>query len=393
MVLDDSYLDRFVGFNRNQRSFRRVRSFDPTFLVRDATLRPSGQQSGPYVAKNSFLGFSLHSQLLRNIEGRGYKTPTPIQDQAIPHLLSGRDVVGIAGTGTGKTAAFLIPLINRVMGDKSQRVLIMSPTRELAAQTEQELKHLTSGMNVFSTLCIGGVGMGFQIRGLQRNPNFAVGTPGRLIDLEKNRKINFSTFGSVVLDEVDRMLDMGFIHDMTRVISQLPKERNFAFFSATMPDNVQNVARRFLRNPVTIKIETNTSMANIAQNIVKTNGKAKIEVLHDLLIKDGFNKVLVFGRTKFGLERLARDLGSRGFDVAAIHGNKSQGQRLRALESFRSSRVKVLLATDVASRGLDVEGVTHVINFDLPETREDYIHRIGRTGRVNNRGVALTLVD
>ena len=268
----------------------------------------------------------------------------------------------------------------------------MAPTRELAVQIEEELKNFSRQMKIFSALCIGGVSMQGQIRSLYPNPNFVIGTPGRLKDLSLRHKIVFSSFNTVVLDEVDRMLDMGFIHNMTDILSALPKLRQSAFFSATMTPQVQKVMNTFLKNPITISIKTHTVISNIAQDVIKTNGKPKIDVLHNLLIQDGFDKVLVFGRTKWGLERLATDLARRGFAVVAIHGNKSQGQRQRSLAEFKNNRVKVLLATDVASRGLDIDDVTHVINFDLPESYEDYIHRIGRTGRASKTGIALTLV-
>lgn len=235
--------------------------------------------------------------------------------------------------------------------------------------------------------------MGKQLFDLRRNPNFVVGTPGRLKDLEERKAIRFSAYTAIVLDEVDRMLDMGFIHDVTHIVSRLAPVRQSAFFSATTAGNVARVMQQFLKNPITVSVKTNDTMSNVAQEIVRTRGKVKVEVLHDLLIQRGFDKVLVFGRTKHGLEKLATDLTKRGFEVATIHGNKSQGQRQRSLEQFKNNRVKVLLATDVASRGLDIRNVTHVINYDLPESYEDYIHRIGRTGRANNKGIALTLVD
>jgi len=371
---------------------RKVRSFDPSNLVKQA------QVSNPvipdtYIAKFSFSDFAVGSQLLSNIQARGYVTPTPIQDRCIPALLSGSDVVGIANTGTGKTAAFLIPFIHKIMTDRSQRVLIVAPTRELAGQIEQEFKLFARSLNLSSALCIGGVGMVRQIRELARNPHFVVGTPGRLKDLEKRRNINFSSFNNIVLDEVDRMLDMGFVHDVTYIISKLATNRHSAFFSATIPDSVRKIMHSALKNPVTISVKSSDNLDNVSQSIVKTLGKTKIDVLHDLLIQKGFDKVLVFGRTKWELEKLARDLNVRGFRVVAIHGNKSQSQRQYSLDQFKGNRVKVLLATDVASRGLDIDSITHVINYDLPESYEDYIHRIGRTGRADKKGIALTLVD
>ncbi|KKU03312.1 MAG: DEAD/DEAH box helicase domain protein [Candidatus Amesbacteria bacterium GW2011_GWA2_47_70] len=369
----------------------RIKSFDPSLLVRNSPAQLA-QTPEAYLPKHTFSDFGFPPQLVNNIAGRNYSTLTPIQDQVIPLLLEGKDVVGLANTGTGKTASFLLPFIKKVDADRSQKVLIMAPTRELAVQIEEELKNFSRQMKIFSALCIGGVSMQGQIRSLYPNPNFVIGTPGRLKDLSLRHKIVFSSFNTVVLDEVDRMLDMGFIHNMTDILSALPKLRQSAFFSATMTPQVQKVMNTFLKNPITISIKTHTVISNIAQDVIKTNGKPKIDVLHNLLIQDGFDKVLVFGRTKWGLERLATDLARRGFAVVAIHGNKSQGQRQRSLAEFKNNRVKVLLATDVASRGLDIDDVTHVINFDLPESYEDYIHRIGRTGRASKTGIALTLV-
>lgn len=375
------------------RSFRpRVKSFDPSILVKNSLSQPARTEEA-YTPTHTFLDFGLPQQLIANITDRDYATPTPIQDQVIPRLLEGKDVVGLANTGTGKTAAFLFPFIKKVALNRSQKVLVMTPTRELAVQIDQELRSFSRRLGIYSVLCIGGVSMYGQIRSLQSNPSFVIGTPGRLNDLARQRRLNFSTFNTVVLDEVDRILDMGFIHSMTQILSALPRERQSAFFSATMTPPVQRVMNTFLSQPVTISIKTQTVLVNIAQDVVKTNGKAKIDVLHNLLIQKGFDKVLVFGRTKWGLEKLATDLSRRGFAVAAIHGNKSQSQRQRSLLEFKNNRVKILLATDVASRGLDIDAVTHVINYDLPESYEDYIHRIGRTGRANKTGIALTLVE
>ncbi|OGC91707.1 hypothetical protein A2876_04445 [Candidatus Amesbacteria bacterium RIFCSPHIGHO2_01_FULL_48_32b] len=382
------------NFRRQQnRNFsRRIKSFDPSVLVKNLPQNAQPVQEA-FVPNHSFIDFGFHNVLHANIETRKYTILTPIQDQVIPLLLAGRDVVGIANTGTGKTAAFLTPFIQKVVNDRSQRLLILAPTRELAVQIEQEFRSFSSRMGLFSALCIGGVGMYGQIRSLRQNPNFVIGTPGRIKDLGNQREINFSLFNNVVLDEVDRMLDMGFVRDITEILSLLPKRRQSAFFSATTTPEVTKIMNGFLVSPVTVSVRANTTLQNISQKVVKANGKPKIEILHNLLITPGFDKVLVFGRTKHGLERMAYDLTRRGFAVVAIHGNKSQSQRQRSLEQFKNNRVKVLLATDVASRGLDIDNVTHVINYDLPESYEDYVHRIGRTGRANKTGIALTLVD
>lgn len=352
----------------------------------------AAQAQVTYLPKNIFTDFGFSASLLKNIADRGYITPTPIQDQAITALMEGRDLVGVANTGSGKTGAFLLPLIEKVSRNRSQKVLIVAPTRELAVQINDEFRQLSRQMGLYSAVCIGGLPMGYQIRELSRRPNFVIGTPGRLRDLEQQRAINFSEFTAIVLDEVDRMLDMGFIIDIKYLVSRLPKVRQSLGFSATMPDDIRALMSQFLQNPITVSVPSASGSLNIDQDVIRTNGRPKADVLHDLLIKKGFDKVLVFGRTKHGIDRLSKDLTARGFRVAAIHGNKNQSQRQRALNEFKQNRLKVLLATDIASRGLDIDDVTHVINFDLPESYEDYIHRIGRTARAGKSGIALTFI-
>lgn len=343
--------------------------------------------------RHAFADFGFHPILQANVSARNYPALTPVQDQIIPLMLAGKDAVGLANTGSGKTAAFLLPLIQKVISDKTQKVLIMVPTRELAAQIDQEFKSFAKNTGLSSALCIGGVSIRGQIYTLRYRPQFVIGTPGRLKDLANQQVINFFQFNNVILDEVDRMLDMGFVREITAILSSLPKIRQSACFSATITPEISKILTNFLNSPATVSIWANTPLACISQKIINSGGRPKIDVLHNLLISPGFDKVLVFGRTKFGLEKLAADLGRRGFRVVAIHGNKSQSQRQFSLDQFKNNHVKVLLATDVASRGLDIDNVTHVINYDLPESYEDYVHRIGRTGRANKSGIALTLVD
>lgn len=374
---------------------RKQATFDPTNLILKLNneQREIVQEKEVYQAVHQFNDFNISDKLKNNIARRGYTTPTPIQDQIIPHIIEGRDVVGIANTGTGKTASFLIPLLNKVINDSKEKVLIIAPTRELALQVRDELRSFTDGLNVRSTLLIGGSSMGRQIDSLKRGQNFVIGTPGRIKDLNQRNKLNFNQFTNIVLDEVDRMLDMGFIHDIRGIIDALPYDRQSLFFSATMTDRVREIMKGFLTNPVHVSVKTQDTSINIKQDIIRLSGRSKIEVLHDLLITKEFQKVLVFGRTKRGAERITRDLQDRGFKVNAIHGNKSQGQRQRALKQFRDDHLQALIATDVIARGLDIDNVTHVINYDLPESYEDYVHRIGRTGRANSQGTALTFVD
>lgn len=382
--------NRFSRGNRNfNRGRRQPRSFDPTFLVQ----KGQTQVKLDVVAiKHEFADFPVEPVIQQNIQAKGYLIPTPIQDQVIPLILEGKDVVGVANTGTGKTAAFLIPLVNKVIKNPQAKVLIITPTRELAAQIEAEFIALGRGLRLASALCIGGAAMGRQIQRLRQNPAFVIGTPGRLKDLLQRRILNLNLFSTIVLDEVDRMLDMGFIHDVQHLISFLPQQRQSLFFSATIEGKVREVMAGFLRGPVIISVKTQAVADTVDQQIVHLNGKNKIDVLHDLLLQPGFDKVLVFGRTKWGMEKLAKALLDRGFKATAIHGNKTQNQRQRALDQFKRGEVKILLATDVAQRGLDIEAVTHVINFDLPESQEDYIHRIGRTGRADKKGIAITLI-
>ena len=383
------YRDWQKGYPSSRNGGKRRAGFDPSVLIKKAVPNKAKTE---YVHTHKFADFSVHNRLKENALARGYKRPTPIQDQAIPYILEGKDVVGMANTGTGKTAAFLIPLIDKVINNNGSRVLIVTPTRELATQIEEEFRIFGNGLKLFSTLCIGGASINRQIDKLNRKPHFVIGTPGRLKDLDQRKNLNLANFSTIVLDEVDRMLDMGFIQDVKHIIGRLPQKRHSLFFSATVTDNVRGVMQSFLTNPVFVAVESEQILENVEQEVIKTNGRAKIEVLHELLNKEGFDKVLVFGRTKRGMEKLTRQLHRRGFNVTSIHGNKSQGQRERALKQFRNSRIQALLATDVASRGLDIDNITHVINFDLPDTYEDYVHRIGRTGRAEKTGVAVTLV-
>ncbi len=376
------------GFHARKKK-RNVPSFDPSFFMKKVEEKTASQA---YIPKNTFSDFVIEKQLKTNIERKGYVTPTPIQDQAIAHILEGRDVIGTANTGTGKTAAFLIPLINNVLMKKTSRVLIIAPTRELAVQIKSELRSFTFETGLTSALCIGGVNINTQMQALKSNPPFVIGTPGRLIDLEKNRAIHFNNYTSIVLDEVDRMLDMGFIRDIQYIINKLPSQRHSLFFSATLPKDLQHVMNSFLRNPITISVKTRQSSENVNQEVIKVGQQNKIDLLHDLLIKPEFKKVLIFLSTKRAVDKLAKELTSRGFSVALIHGNRSQSQRSKALLLFKSGKVTILLATDVVARGIDIDDISHVINFDLPQTYEDYIHRIGRTGRADKIGQAITLV-
>ena len=345
-----------------------------------------------YMPTHSFADFGLRKEVMRQVEASGFKEPTPIQDQIIPLILEGKDVVGLANTGTGKTAAFLIPLIQKTLENPRAETLIMAPTRELAIQIEQELRRLTRGLHIYSAVCVGGVGIGAQISAVRRKNNFVIGTPGRLLDLIKRKALRLGNIKAVVLDEADRMLDMGFIHDMKAILSEISKERQTLFFSATMQKEIESLIQNHSKNPAIISVKKQDVAENIEQDVVRFGSRDKTEFLSELLVQEEFRRVLVFGRTKHGVERLCKKLVADRHRAESIHGNKSHGQRQRALQRFKNSEVNVLVATDVAARGLHIYNVSHVINFDLPPTYEDYVHRIGRTGRGELKGKALTLV-
>lgn len=346
-----------------------------------------------YQAIHRFDSFGLDPLLIENVKQRGYTTPTPIQDQAIPPLLAGRDVVGLANTGTGKTAAFLLPLIHKVIQDQTQGVMIIAPTRELALQICDEFRAFTKNLPVSVCAAIGGASLTLQMSAISQNPHFIIGTPGRLKDLLDRRVIDVQMFKTIVLDEVDRMLDIGFRRDIQYLIAHLPQERHAAFFSATLNREAETIMHTLLRDPVRIAVKKQETSSQVHQDVVTIKpGQSKVEVLHQLLLQAEFERVIVFGRTKHGINKLERMLSERGLRVRAIHGNKSQAARQRSLQDFKRGRVQALLATDIASRGIDVDNVTHVINYDEPQSYEDYIHRIGRTGRAGKVGKALTFV-
>jgi len=388
-------------FSRNQKPLNKRRNNEKTseeFLreiraaqQRQQNIQPVSQTE--YSCQHTFNDFAIDERIKRAIVEKGYCEPSPIQDQAIPIILTGRDLVGIANTGTGKTAAFLIPLIDKVLKNRTERIFIVTPTRELAFQIDAELRSFSRGLNIRSALCIGGTNLGRQINDLRGNPNFVIGTPGRIKDLIQQKVLSLSNFTNVVLDEVDRMVDIGFIEDIRYFISLLPVKRQSLFFSATIPAKAQDIIKLFVTNAVTVSVKRTEAADTVTQNFIKIEDtQKKIEQLHDVLISKEVEKALIFGRTKWGVQKLSDELVRRGFKAGAIHGNKRQNQRQHILEQFKRNEITILLATDVASRGLDIEGISHVINYDIPASYEDYIHRIGRTGRANKKGVALTFV-
>lgn len=365
----------------------------PSKFVNKATVKA---QEKPYEAEHVFADFGFVAPLQKNIDHKGYVTPSAIQDQSIPLTMRGHDVIGLANTGTGKTAAFLLPIINQLYANRDLRsVVIMAPTRELAQQIDEQFRDFSYGMKLYSTLIVGGANMDRQIQQLRRGPHVIIGTPGRMMDLMKRRALDLSAVKVLVLDEADRMLDMGFINDIRTIVAATPNDdRQTLFFSATITPSIAELTREFLKNPETVSVRTADTSESVDQDIVESHSKEhKLEVLANLLSDEAFEKVLVFGETKFGVQRLSDHLDATGFPSVAIHGNKSQSQRQRALKAFKDNKVKVMVATDVAARGLDIPNVSHVINFDQPQTYEDYVHRIGRTGRGGATGKALTFVE
>jgi ATP-dependent RNA helicase RhlE len=376
------------GGGRNSKR----RSFSESIDISKFINRSDGPtEANQPVITHAFNDFNLCQMLKTNLQKKNYLTPTPIQDQSIDHILAGRDLIGLANTGTGKTAAFLLPLIDKVSKNRSERVLIIAPTRELAQQIDNEFRQFSWGMQIFSAVCVGGTPIFKQIHNLKRNPNFIIGTPGRLKDLGDRGLIKFDRIGNIVLDEVDRMLDMGFVDEIREMLAKLSQTRQSLFFSATIPPKINDLIGQFMTNPIRIEVKIG-STADVDQDVVRVDKERKFDQLAEILGKPETQKVLIFTETKREVDKLTNSLISGGFKAESIHGDKRQSQRMRSLDSFRTNRVNILVATDVAARGLDIKNVTHVINYTVPQTYNDYIHRIGRTGRAGQAGKALTFV-
>ena len=347
-----------------------------------------------------FTELGLAPEILRSIAEQGYETPTPIQAQAIPVVLSGRDLMACAQTGTGKTAGFTLPILNRLStstaqesGKRKIRVLILTPTRELAAQVEDSVRTYGVHLPFKSLVIFGGVSMNPQITALRNGVDILVATPGRLLDHAQQRNLDLSSVEVLVLDEADRMLDMGFIHDIKRVIKLVPKKRQNLLFSATFSDEIKALASSFLIEPEYVESERrNTAPELVKQFVYKVDRERKRDLLIELIRDKGWYQVLVFTRTKWGANGLVEKLLKAGIEADAIHGNKSQNARTRALANFKSGKLHVLVATDIAARGIDINELPHVVNFELPNVAEDYVHRIGRTGRAGTEGAAVSLV-
>lgn len=392
-----SYSYRSIGRpyadRRKRAPARAARRGNKEFINPARFVKPARPvEASIYVPLHAFSDFAVHELLQANLQARGFSAPSPIQDQAIPEGLAGHDVVGIANTGTGKTIAFALPVLHQLLTNRGAHVLIMAPTRELAAQIEEECKLLARGSGLYGALLIGGTGMGAQLQSLRNNPSIVIGTPGRIKDHLQRGSLNLSGFTALVLDEVDRMLDMGFVNDIRWILGKMPAQRQSFFFTATIDATVGSLIREFSRDPVTISVKTGDTTDAVEQNVIRYASKdERLSRLHDLLLKAP--KTLVFDETQRSVERLSKELLLRGFQVEAIHGGKTQSQRQRALANFKSNDVQVLVATDVAARGIDVSDITHVVNFSVPHSYDDYVHRIGRAGRAGRLGYAFTFVE
>lgn len=348
----------------------------------------------------SFETLGLSAEIVRAVEEQGYREPTPIQRQAIPVVLEGRDLMASAQTGTGKTAGFTLPLLqllskhdHPVKGRRPVRALILTPTRELAAQIGENVEAYSKHLRLRSLVVFGGVSINPQMMKLRGGVDILVATPGRLLDLEHQNAVDLSKIEILVLDEADRMLDMGFIHDIRRVLAKLPAKRQNLLFSATFSDDIKALANKLLHNPASVEVaRRNTASEQIEQSVHFVDKKRKRELLSQMIGEGDWKQVLVFTRTKHGANHLAEQLNKDGITAAAIHGNKSQGARTRALADFKDGRIRVLVATDIAARGLDIDQLPHVVNYELPNVPEDYVHRIGRTGRAERTGEAISLV-
>ncbi len=359
-------------------------------------MRPPSSRRPESFFLTKFTDLGLAEPLLKALAAEGYETPTPIQAQAIPHILKGRDLLGAAQTGTGKTAAFSLPMLHRLLGKPRQmpqravRVLILSPTRELAAQIETSIRTYAQFTTLRSTVIFGGVPVGKQIRALGEKVDILVATPGRLLDLVDQRAVSLREIEFLVLDEADQMLDLGFIHALRRIATLIPKERQTLLFSATMPKPIREIASAYLTDPVEVAVTpVATTAEKIDQRVIFTEQGDKPALLAKTLNVPELERAIVFTRTKHGADKVVRQLGQSGIEAAAIHGNKSQGQRERALGGFRDGSLRILVATDIAARGIDVDGVSHVVNYDLPNVPETYVHRIGRTARAGAAGLAI----
>jgi len=372
---------------------------DSLFHKRPCSRRPFSIAPDERYCVTTFSELNLHRQVLKAVTAEGYETPTPIQLQSIPHLLERRDLLGIAQTGTGKTAAFALPTLNHLRErnenrtPKSTKVLVLAPTRELAAQIAESFQTYSKYMDCVTQTVFGGVKINKQIRALERGCHVLVATPGRLLDLVNQGAVQLGDVEVLILDEADQMLDMGFIHDLQKIISHVPKERQTLLFSATMPKLISDLAEKYLKDPVRVSVAPESTTAErVTQGVIHVANNNKLQLLGKLLDDPSIDRALVFTRTKHGADKVVRKLMAKKYPAMAIHGNKSQSQRLKALAAFKSGECRILIATDIAARGIDIDGISHVINFEMPNVAEQYVHRIGRTARAGREGVSVSLV-
>ena len=376
----------------NSPSSKKVSTLDPSLLVKEAE---QGVVEKVFRSDRLIQDLPVNARLKQNLLEKGYTRPTEIQDRTLETLLEGRDILGIAQTGTGKTGAFLIPIIEHLLHNKvNPYALVVVPTRELALQVEEEFKSMTKGLGLYSACFIGGTNISRDLQTLRRSSHVVIATPGRLLDLTDRRAMDLSKFQTLVLDEFDRMLDMGFIRDVNRILDGMKQRKHTMLFSATLDKSQQSMINNILSNPVTVKVSGGSRGGDsIDQDIIRLKpGEDKFKVLQHMLSGEDFDKVLLFEETKHRVSKLCIKLNKAGIPAEQIHGNKSQNARQSALKAFKQGRVRVLVATDVASRGLDISDVSHVINYQVPQTHDSYIHRIGRTGRAGKSGKAYTFV-
>ncbi|MGH7233914.1 MAG: DEAD/DEAH box helicase [Candidatus Saccharimonadales bacterium] len=383
--------NRRSSYNAAPRSNRRgpkKENIDPSRFIKVA----QPQISNAYTPLHRFDDFDISTLIKRNLGAKGFVIPSAIQDKTIPLALQGRDVIGIADTGSGKTAAYVVPMVHLAITRRA-KALVIAPTRELAQQIEFEVRWIAKDSRLRTATLIGGANISPQLRNLRDRPEIVVGTPGRIKDHLSRRSLRLEDFQYVVLDEVDRMLDMGFVNDVRQILDQLPSKHQSLYFSATLDPKVNALIDKFSIDPITISVKTGETGENIHQNVVRVvHDGQKLDRLHDLLIAGDIHKAIIFDDTQRSVERLSNELTNRGFKADAIHGGKNQGQRQRSLAKFRDNEVTILVATDVAARGIDVPDITHVINYSTPNSYSDYIHRIGRAGRAGRVGHALTFV-
>ncbi|MFI2744465.1 DEAD/DEAH box helicase [Zhouia sp. PK063] len=373
------------------RNKKAITTLNPRDLVQSA----SKEVQKPYMPSTTYEESNLHRTLKRNLVNKGYEKPTEIQEKTLTTLLAGHNVIGIASTGTGKTAAFLIPLIERMITDNTYTGLVVVPTRELAQQVHQEFMMLTKAIKVFSACFIGGTNVKEDIKKARLRHNFIVGTPGRLVDLMQQQALNVTEIKALVIDEFDCMLDMGFVKAIKSIANAMKKRQQTMLFSATIKNNQQAIVHELVGEARQIAVSSGkASSANVEQNIIKVSEyQNKFEILAELLHDHSFKKVILFTETKRGVDQLYKKLTKNGIKADVIHGNKSQNYRTKAIDLFKKGKTRVLVATDVASRGIDIDNITHVINYQIPQTMDSYIHRIGRTGRAGKKGMAYTFIN